>query len=347
MSRGMIAILDLNNFYASCEKCFRPSLEGVPCVVLSNNDGAVIARSEEAKALGIKMGAPFFQIRHLEREAGLVALSANFPLYGDMSSRALSVAAALGPTSEQYSIDEVWVGLEGVRGNLTHRAKTIRSRILRWTGLASGIGIAQTKTLAKLANHVAKSADRKPGSYPGELAQVCNFADLPASEVDALMAATAVDEVWGVGRRIGKQLQESGIHTALDLARLNPGAVRKRWSVVLERTVLELQGQACISMETVPPPKQQIACTRSFGRPVRELAPLVEAVSEFASRAAEKLRLQRSVAGQLMVFAHTSPFRQGPAYSRSVVVPMRRPTSDTAQLAAAAAAGVRQIFEPG
>ena len=343
----MFALVDGNNFYVSCERVFRPSLNGRPVVVLSNNDGCAIARSNEAKALGIKMGAPWFQIRHMEDSDGLVALSANFTLYGDMSDRMMSLAAGLGPTQEIYSIDESFIGLQGVRGDLTKRAHAISARINQWVGIPCGVGIGQTKTLAKLANHIAKTAERKPGSYPAELAQVCNLAALPPQDLDDVLATTLVEEVWGVGRKLAAQLHEGGVHTVLDLARLDPATVRRRWSVVLERTVRELQGMQCIDLDDAPAPKKQIACTRSFGQAITELAPLVEAVSEFASRAAEKLRQQGGVASQLLVFCHTSPFRPGPRFNRSIVVPLRRPTADTGELVSAAAAGMRRIYEPG
>lgn len=343
----MYALVDGNNFYVSCERVFRPSLNGQPVIVLSNNDGCAIARSNEAKQLGIKMGAPWFQIRHLEHCAGLVALSANFTLYGDMSDRMMSLAAGLGPTQEIYSIDESFVGLHGVRGDLVARAYKIRSRILQWTGIPTCIGIAPTKTLAKLANHIGKTAERKPGSYPAELAQVCNLGVLPAQDLDDVLQATAVGEVWGVGPRIAKQLQEGGIHNVLQLARMDPATIRRGWNVTLEKTVRELQGQPCIELDDAPGPKQQIACTRSFGQPIHNLAPLIEAVSEFAARAAEKLRKQNSLAKELMVFMHTSPHRPGPQCSRSVVVPLRRPTDDTLALTNAAADGMRFMYVPG
>ena len=343
----MYALVDGNNFYVSCERVFRPSLNGRPVVVLSNNDGCAIARSDEAKALGIKMGAPWFQIRDMEETHGLVSLSANFTLYGDMSDRMMSLAAGLGPTQEIYSIDESFIGLQGVRGDLTKRSQAIRDRINQWVGIPCGIGIGQTKTLAKLANYIAKTAERKPGSYPGELAQVCNLTALPAQDLDDVLAATLVEEVWGVGRKIAAQLHEGGVHTVLDLVRLDPATVRRRWSVVLERTVRELQGMQCIDLDEAPAPKKEIACTRSFGHAVTELPPLLEAVSEFASRAAEKLRKQGSLASQLLVFCHTSPFRPGPRFNKSVVVPLRRPTADTGKLVWAAAAGMRRMYEPG
>ena len=326
----MYALVDGNNFYVSCERAFRPSLNGRPVIVLSNNDGCAIARSNEAKALGIKMGAPWFQIRHFEESHGLVALSANFALYADMSDRMLSLSAGLGHRQEIYSIDESFIDMSGIKGDLTLRSRKIRYRILKWIGIACGIGIGPTKTLAKLANHIAKTAERKQGSYPIHHAQVCNLGNLDPDERDALMQATEVGEVWGVGRRISAQLKESGIVTVLDLARLDPAMVKRRWSVMLERTVRELQGTDCIGLVHEPPKKNEIACTRSFGHPVLELSVLQEAVTEFASRAAQKLRLQNGHAGQVLTFIRTSPFRvQDPQYSRSTVVPLRRPTSDS------------------
>lgn len=343
----MFALVDGNNFYVSCERVFRPSLNGRPVIVLSSNDGCAIARSNEAKTLGIKMGAPWFEIRHLEEQEGLVALSANFALYADMSNRMMSIAAGLGPAQEIYSIDESFIGLDGVRGDLTKRSHAVRDRINQWTGIPCGVGIGSTKTLAKLANHIAKTAERKPGSYPDNLATVCNLVNLPGSDVDAILAATDVGEVWGVGRRIGQQLRDAGVTTVLDLARLSPSMVRDRWSVVLERTVRELQGETCISLDDAPSPKKQIACTRSFGQPVTEVEPLIEAVSEFTSRAGAKLRRQSSVAGQILVFAHTSPFRPGPHFSKGIVIPLRRPTADSRLLVQSAVMGVNQIYKPG
>lgn len=212
------------------------------------------------------------------------------PLYGDMSNRMMSLAAGLGPMQEIYSIDESFIGdLDGVR-DLTRRAFAIRSRILKWTGIPTCVGLAPTKTLAKLCNHVAKDAERKPGSYPTELQQVCNWAELSEQQRTDILGRTAAGDIWGVGRRISAQLAEQGVLTALDLARLPAHAARDGWSVVLERTVRELQGVSCMSLETAPAAKKQIACTRSFGHPITTLPPLIEAVSEFATRAAEKLR---------------------------------------------------------
>jgi len=341
------ALVDGNNFYVSCERVFRPSLIGRPTVVLSNNDGCCIARSNEAKALGIKMGAPWFKVKHLEESAGLVALSANFALYGDLSDRMMSLAAGLGPSQEIYSIDESFIGLEGVRGDLVERAHKIRSRILQWVGIPCGVGIGATKTLAKLANHIAKTAERKPGVYPDHLARVCNLSALADQERTAIFAATEVGEVWGIGRRISKQLNDSGIKTVQDLVLLDAATVRRGWSVVLERTVRELQGTPCIGLDDAPAPKKEIACTRSFGQAVTDLASLTEAVTAFSSRAAEKIRKQHSLASVVMVFVRTSPFRNDEQYSRSICIPLRRPTSDTAAIVNAAVLGLRAIYRVG
>lgn len=343
----MYALVDGNNFYVSCERVFRPSLNGRAVIVLSNNDGCAIARSNEAKALGIGMGAPWFQIQRDLPHAGVVALSANFGLYGDMSNRMMSLAAGMGPDQEIYSIDESFINVQGVR-DITLRAQRVRERILRWTGIPCGVGIGRTKTLAKLANHVAKTAERKPGSYPMRFAQVANLAELSNQELEAVLAATDLGEIWGIGRRIGEQLQADGLTSALDVARMEPTHARRRWSVVMEKTVLELRGIACIAFEDAPAAKKEIASTRSFGQPITELVDLIEAVSEFASRAAEKLRRQNGKVGQVLTFVHTSPFRkQDKQYSRSIVVPLRRPTADTALIVAAAVRGIREIFMPG
>ena len=343
----MFALIDGNNFYVSCERAFRPALEGIPVVVLSNNDGCAISRSDEAKALGVKMGQPFFQLRDLVEHKGLVCLSPNSELYGDMSDRMMSLAAGLGPTQEIYSIDESFIGdLDGVR-DLTRRAFAIRSRILKWTGIPPCVGLAPTKTLAKLCNHVAKDSERKPGSYPAELQRVCNWAELSEQQRTDILGRTAAGEVWGVGRRISAQLAEQGVLTALDLARLPTHAARDGWSVVLERTVRELQGVSCLSLETAPAAKKQIACTRSFGHPITTLPPLIEAVSEFATRAAEKLRAGGLRAGALHVFAHTSPFRPGRRFYETAVIQIQPPSSDTKALVNAAVRGLRSIYQPG
>mgnify|MGYP001765312853 CR=1 FL=1 len=244
-------------------------------------------------------------------------------------------------------IDESFIGLHGVRGDLVERAWKIRARINQWIGIPCGIGIAHTKTLAKLANHIAKTAERKPGSYPDELATVCDLSRLGADQLREIMTSTDVSEVWGIGRQISAQLTERGVKSVQDFVDLPCAVVRGTWGVVLERTWRELKGEACIELADMPAPKKQIACTRSFGQPVTGLSELWEAISEFTSRAAEKLRKQRLLAGQVLVFARTSPFRDGPRFSKSVVAPLIRPSADTTELANAAVKGLRSIYQPG
>ena len=344
----MYALIDGNNFYVSCERIFRPSLNGLPVVVLSNNDGCAVARSNEAKALGIPMGAPYFQIKTLEESHGLIALSANYALYGDISDRIASLTSGFGHRQEIYSIDESFSDLSGIKADHVDRGHRMRARILQWVGAPCGIGIAPTKTLAKLANHVAKTAERKPGTYPEKLAQVCDFSTLSKTEYEEVLGFTEVGEVWGIGRRLTAQLEEVGIKTVLDFMKLDVATVRARWGVVLERTHRELHGISCMDFEDAPPAKKEIAATRSFGKVVRELYMLEEAVTEFGMRAAVKLRRQKSLAGQVMVFVRTSPFRKNdPQYSRAMMVPLIRPTADTGLIVQAATMGLRRIFREG
>jgi len=342
------ALVDGNNFYVSCERVFRPSLHNAPVVVLSNNDGCAISRSNEAKSLGIAMGAPWFKIKELEETQGLVSLSANFALYGDLSDRMMSLVAGLGHRQEIYSIDESFVDVSGIRGDITQRAFKIRARVLQWVGIPCCVGIGDTKTLAKLANHIAKTAERKPGVYPDCYAQVCHLSACTPEQKRLLLQATDVSEVWGVGRRISGQLREAGIHTAWDLMHMDLTLARTRWSVVLERTVRELQGTPSIDLDDAAPNKKEIACTRSFGEPIVALSHLQQAVTEFASRAAEKMRRQKSCALQVLCFIRTSPFRVKDAqYSRSVVMPLMRATDDSHAIVQAALAGLSHIYQAG
>ena len=344
----MLALVDVNNMYVSCERVFRPALVGRPVVVLSHNDGVCVARSNEAKALGVEMAQPWFQVRHLQRQAGLVALSANFELYGDMSNRMMTLAAGYAPRQEIYSIDECFLDFAGVRGNLSRLGRELRAQVLQWTGLPTSVGLASTKTLAKLANHVAKMAERKPGSYPRELAQVCNFAELSAARLEAVMRDTEVGAVWGIGRKTSARLQEGGVRSVHDVMHADPVALRQQFSVVLERTLRELRGEACLGVDDAPAANQQIMCSRSFGDPVTSLAGLIESVSGFAARVAHKLRGQRSVAGAVQVFLSTSPFRkQDRQHSPSATLALKPPTSDTRLLAAAATRALQAMFRPG
>ena len=344
----MYALVDVNNMYVSCERVFQPSLIGRPVVVLSNNDGACIARSNEAKDLGVKMAQPWFEVRHLERSAGLIARSANFELYGDMSSRMMTLAARYAPRQEIYSIDECFLDFDGVRGDLVGIGRDLRATVLQWTGLPTSVGLGPTKTLAKLANHVAKMTDRKPGSYPSSLAQVCHLGEMSRGAIDEVMRATDVGCVWGIGRKISARLNEGGIHTVLDLVRADIASLRRQFGIVVEKTILELRGTSCLDVDDAPSPNQQIMCSRSFGEPVTELPALVEVVSQFASRVAEKLRAQQSNAGAVHVFITTSAFRKNDAqHSPSVTVPLIRPTSDTRLLIGSAVRALEGMYRPG
>ncbi|WP_046115534.1 Y-family DNA polymerase [Aquincola tertiaricarbonis] len=344
----MLALVDANNMYVSCERVFSPRLRGRPVVVLSSNDGACIARSNEAKALGVKMAQPWFQVRHLEKTQGLIAVSANFELYGDMSSRMMAIEARYAPRQEIYSIDESFLDFDGVRGDLVALCRDMRAAIWREVGLPTCVGLGPTKTLAKFANHVAKEAERKPGSYPRHLAQVCNVGAIDRPALEELFAATEVGDIWGIGRRISAKLNESGIRTVRELAHSDAAMLRKQFSVVLEKTLLELRGVSCMALDDQPEGRQQILVSRSFGKAVTSIDGIVEAVSEFAARAAEKLRQQGSMASAVNVFFTTSPFRKNDRqHEANVTIPLVRPTADTRHLVGAAAGAVHRLFRPG
>ena len=343
----MYALIDGNNFYVSCERVFAPSLVGKPVVVLSSNDGACIARSNEAKDMGVKMAQPWFQVRHLEK-AGLIAVSANHELYGDMSARMMAIEARYAPRQEIYSIDESFLDFEGVRDDLVATGHHMRAAILKETGIPTSVGFGATKTLAKLANNIAKTADRKPGSYPAHLAQVCDFGQLPHEDLDALYAVTDVGMIWGVGKRTTEKLKSGGINTVLDLMRADISTLRRQFSVVLEKTMRELHGTSCMELDDTPPTRQQILVSRSFGTPIMSAEGILEAVSEFASRAAERLRQQGSVAGAIGIYFMTSPFRVNDRqHSVNVTMPLSQPTADTAVLMRAAETAVHTQFRAG
>lgn len=344
----MFALVDVNNMYVSCERVFRPSLVGRPVVVLSNNDGCAIARSNEAKDLGIQMAQPWFQIRHLQREKGLMALSANFELYGDMSARMMSLVGAYAPRQEIYSIDECFLDFTGVPGELAAIGHALRAQVLQWTGLPTSVGFGPTKTLAKLANHIAKTEDRKPGTYGPGLGGVCHLGALAPAERERLMAGTDVGAVWGVGRKSRERLKAQGIGTVRDLLQADIATLRRQFGVVMEKTLLELRGTACLAVDDAPAPSQQIMCSRSFGAPVTALGELAEVLSQFTARVAEKAREQRLVAGALHVFISTSPHRaQDRQHSPSLTLPLGRPTADTRALVGAAVQALHSLYRPG
>lgn len=336
----VFALVDCNNFYASCEKLFRPDLKDTPVVVLSNNDGCVVARSREAKLLGIKMGVPVFQIKAEMQRHGILAFSSNYALYADLSSRVMRTLEEMAPRVEVYSIDEAFLDLTGIESaiSLVEFGQQVRARIGHWIGITVCVGIAPTKTLAKLANHAAKK-------YPATQGVV----DLTNPDRQRrLLALVPVDDVWGVGRRLSKRLNALGITTALDLANASPRAIRDQFSVVLERTVRELNGESCIELEEIPPTKKQIVCSRSFGVKVTHFELLREAVCEYATRATEKLRKEQQQAKVLTVFIRTSPFKDNePQYSNSASGELLIPSCDTRDFIELASHLLKRIWKDG
>jgi DNA polymerase V len=335
-----IALVDVNNFYVSAERVFNPKLEGVPVVVLSNNDGCVVARSAEVKALGIPMGEPWFKLKNMARKHGIIALSSNYALYADMSNRVMSVLDYYSPRQEVYSIDECFLDMDGMAGNQTRYSQSIRQRIKQWVGVPVCVGVASTKTLAKLANHVAK---KRP-----QYESVCNFRDMSSGELDTILASIEVGEVWGVGRKLNAHLQQGGIQTVQQLRDFDVTRLRKRFGVVMERTVRELRGEPCLEMVDVAPAKQQIISSRSFGRYVTELSELEETVSTYMSRAAEKLRRQNSVASSVYVHIRTNPHKEDePQYCPGMTIGLPHATSDTRALVNAVLVCLRRIYRTG
>ncbi|HLO62317.1 MAG TPA: Y-family DNA polymerase, partial [Azonexus sp.] len=296
----VFALVDCNNFYASCEKLFDPALRDKPVVVLSNNDGCVVARSAEVKALGIPMGAPWFKIEQEARHRGVVAFSSNYALYADMSNRVVEVLSSFSPNIEVYSIDESFLELSGFeRHGYQDYGQAIRQQIADWLGLGVCVGIGPTKTLAKLANHCAKN---KLAGDQG----VCDFTAMAADHQTELLECIEVGEVWGVGRKLRGKLEAMGIRSVRQLRDADAETLRRRFSVVLERTVRELRGVSCLDLEEVVPEKQQIMSSQSFGSLVHDLADLEEAVASYVNRAAERLRAQNSLAGAVQVYVRTN-----------------------------------------
>ena len=337
----MFALVDVNSFYASCETAFRPDLKGRPVVVLSNNDGCVIARNAEAKRAGVIMGDPYFKQKDLFRRYGVVCFSSNYELYADMSSRVMSTLEAMSPRCEIYSIDEAFCDLTGVRNCrvLQEFGQELKDAVYQNTGLAVGVGIAQTKTLAKLANHAAKKWQRQTGG-------VVDLSNLDRQR--KLMAALPVDEVWGVGRRISKKLEAMGIKTVLDLADTDIRFIRKHFNVVLERTVRELRGEPCLELEEFAPVKQEIVCSRSFGERITDYDSMRQAICSYASRAAEKLRGEHQYCRFISTFVKTSPFALNePYYGNSASVKLLTPTQDSRDIIAAATRSLDAIWKDG
>ncbi|MCC3735959.1 translesion error-prone DNA polymerase V subunit UmuC [Rouxiella badensis] len=327
----MFGLADVNSFYASCEALFRPDLRDKPIVVLSNNDGCVIARSAGAKALGIKMGVPWFQVKIQDYPEKVYVFSSNYALYHSISQRVMSVLEEMTPKVEQYSIDEMFLDLTSIGGceDFEHFGRRLRSHVLATTGLVVGCGLGHTKTLSKSAQWASKEWKQ----FHGVLA----LTPQNPKRTETLLASQPVEEIWGVGRRIGKRLNLMGIETALQLARINPALIRKNFSVVLERTVRELNGESCIPLEEIPPAKQQIVCSRSFGERITSKVSMQQALCQYATRAAEKLRGENQYCRHIGVFIRTSPHAQGEVfYGNNAGEKLAIPTQDTRDIIEAA-----------
>jgi DNA polymerase V len=338
MHEPAIALIDCNSFYASCERVFRPDLLRTPIVVLSNNDGCVIARSADAKPY-VKMGAPYFQIKNDLKRWGIVPFSSNYALYGDISERVMSVIESLVPSLEVYSIDEAFADLTGIPGSLEQLGREIRAQVLLCTGIPTGVGIATTKTLAKLANHAAKRWHRQTGG-------VVDLRD--PDKRDKLLKVTPVGEVWGIGRKLTAHLQGMSITTAWQLAQADTALIRQQFSVVVEKTARELNGTACLSLDDAVVAKQEICCSRMFGQRLKEIAPIREAVATYAARACEKLRKQGSLCKQVRVSIRTGMFNPEEAkYAKGIICELPYPTDDTRLITKAATSGLMHVFRDG
>lgn len=332
----MIGLIDCNNFYASCERVFNPKLEGKPIGILSNNDGCVIARSNELKPL-VPMGMPAYKIEPKIREK-IKLLSSNYELYGDMSQRVFDTVRHYTADIEPYSIDEAFIHLNGFNNVLTH-CQNLKTIVKRDTGIPVSIGIAPTRTLAKLANHIAKKQPIHQGVY-------C----LPTNQeaIKMILKQFSIEDIWGVGWRIAQRLKVLDIHTAWDLHQANLKQIRQLFSVVLERTVLELRGINCIELDDLSTPKKNIMTSRSFGHLTSDLFDIQEAIRVHASRGAEKLRKQKSVASAVLVFLKTNRFRpELPQYNPSIVVPLLSTTDDSRLIIHAAQKGLQSIYKKG
>ena len=333
-------LVDCNNFYASCERVFQPSLNGRPIVVLSNNDGCVVARSQEAKALGIKMGVPLFKIRDIVNRHEVVVRSSNYALYGDLSERVMSILAAAAPQQEIYSIDECFLDLERLPvKDLTAWCRDLRGRAKRWTGIPVSVGIGTTKTLSKIANKLAKTSAKADG--------VIDLAGHP-EWIETALTKTPVGDVWGIGFRWSKMLSERGVTTALQLRNAQDGWIRQRMGVVGLRTVHELRGIACHELDTQPAPKKTTCCSRSFGQAITDKDQVRNAIVSFAERAAEKIRHSDQVCGSMQVFITTDPFdTSAPQHSASASTTFMSPTADSRAVVTAALRILERIWRDG
>ena len=331
--KEVFALVDCNNFYVSCERVFNPRLQDRPVIVLSNNDGCVVARSNEAKQLGIGMGVPAFEIADLLKKHNVLALSSNYTLYADMSSRVMEVISTFTPQMEVYSIDEAFLNLAGISSSLADYGHQMRQTVKKWTGIPVSIGIGNTKTLAKIANHISKRSS-----------QVDGVLDLTgAANLEEVLAEVPVEKVWGVGIRSTIKLKRAGITTALDLSKADIGWIRSCFGVVGVRTVYELQGICCYQLEHNPPAQKSIIVSRMFGEPIEDIERLKEAAAAYAARAGEKLREQKLAAGAMSVFVTTSRFIRN-RYFNSHTTDFAISTNDTTELIRAAVSSIDKLY---
>lgn len=339
-TRQVFALCDLDSFYASCERLFDPTLRGRPVVVASNNDGCAVARSKEAKALGIKMGQPIFELKEHVRRHGLVVCSSNYALYGDLSFRFMQTLESCAPRVMPYSIDEAFLDLTGIDNvvSFDEFGHQVKDLVKQWIGLPICVGIAPSPTLAKLANHAAKK-------YPATRGVV----DLTDRERQRrLLNLVEAGDIWGIGSKLKKRLEKLGIKTGLQLADADPKWIRKHFSVVVERTVRELNGVPCHEdILEVAPAKQQILCSKSFGAPVTNLDAMLTAVTQHCTRAAEKLRKENRECGRLSVFMSTNRYRTTDHYANQLGIALPFPTADTREIARRAVAMAKQIWRDG
>ncbi|MDQ3712711.1 MAG: Y-family DNA polymerase [Acidobacteriota bacterium] len=331
----MIALVDCNNFYVSCERVFAPKLKNRPVVVLSNNDGCVIARSEEAKALGIKMGVPYFQIDYLITKENLAVFSSNYTLYGDMSARVMEALNLFSPETEIYSIDEAFLNIENRGMKSIVIGQKICSDVLKWLGLPVSVGIAPNKTLAKIANRIAKKLNLGVFELSDE------------NQIKNVLSETAINDVWGIGYNSARKLKELGITNAFQLKNLDRRWARKLLSVVGARIVEELNGKICLPLELVPQPKKSITCSRSFGCQVEHIEHLNEALDNYLVKAGEKMRRQNLVTNAVTVFLATNRFAKTLQYSNSLTIELANATNSTRELRDWTKKTLRQIFKQG
>lgn len=338
--KNVFALVDCNNFYASCERVFNPKLKQKPIVILSNNDGCIVARSQEAKEIGVPFGKPYFELKEMLEKNNVFAFSSNYELYGDMSRRVMDVLGRFSSKIEVYSIDEAFLDLSGNKNDLLDYGHKIRSTVERWTGIPVSVGIASTKTLAKLANHAAKKVNK--------LNHVYDISYFDENKTNKLLSLINVEEIWGIGRQYSKFLHKNNVNTALDLKNAKDSWIRKHLTVIGLRTVYELRGETALALEEVDPPNKQIINSRSFGKDVSDKESLSQAVATYATRAAKKLRKQNLYADHITVFLATNRFKEeDPQYSNSHVYKLAEPTDNTAQIIKVAQKNLDKIYKKG